>query len=673
MKAKTLKLLMLSLCAVFMVALSVIIFTKPTSAAAEPALNKTSRKILIGETYNLNIKNKIKGSKYVWTSSDKKIATVDSRGIVTAKKKGEATITCTITTKDKKKYVLDCKVTVIEPASFFRIKNKVTALNLGQTYDFDRIIPKSSNDKTTWSTSDPTIANPDKLGVVTALKEGTVTITGKTLSGKSDSVTFKVVDKDGIVTTQEELNELLESGVGKITIKTDDKISFKIPRGSNEQTNLVIDAPNAEVTNLSKFKSVEIKQIAENTYYDYAIGNNIVVSGKQVRIVVGVNAKVRIEAAGENTKIVVENDGVIEELVLAKGTELEITGSSKEPVPVVVTEPDCKIRSNVPLDVTASVKTELTLLEGAEGTKVQVETEDAIPVIKGNVTVEVTIGTGEDAETKPVTGNPVPSYPIPGGSGGGPVTPPVSSITINAILNDISAISITTVNDNTYTMDGLLLTLLKNVVNNNTIWKLIENESVTEQGKTISVTGTAGSTTKTLSISGGTFDGKSYTIDVSDSGVVTITSAGGRTVTISKSSDGKSLTFSGVKDAISSPVAGDALSLVKAFGLTYKSKNYSFNLLEMLVLKTLLTNPEITEFRAEPWKNITNRTWTVDNQVIKVSGVAGSSTKIVTFENGQFAGNYTVTLTDEVLTVKDNNNVTASIALDTNKVTLSFN
>jgi uncharacterized protein YjdB len=674
MRSKSLKLFLLSVCAVFMVALSVVMFTAKSSAAAEPALNKTSRKILIGKTYNLNINNKISGSKYVWTTSDKKIATVNNRGIVTAKKKGEVTITCTITTKDKKQYVLDCKVTVIKPAAFFRIKNKVSALNLGQTYDFDRIIlSKSSNDKTTWTTSDPTIANPDKLGVVTALKEGTVTITGTTLSGKSDSVTFKVVDKDGIVTTQEELNELLGTGVGKITIKTDEKVSFRIPRGSNEQTNLVIDAPNAEVTNLSKFKSVEIKQIAENTYYDYAIGNNIVVSGKQVRIVVGVNAKVRIEAAGENTKIVVENDGVIEEVVLAKGTELEITGSSKEPVPVVVTEPDCKISSNVPLDVTASVKTELTLLEGAEGTKVQVETEDAIPVIKGNLTVEVTIGTGEDAETKPVTGNPVPSYPIPGGSGGGPVTPPVSSITINAILNDISAISITTINDNTYTMDGLLLTLLKNVVNNNTIWKLIENESVTEQGKTISVTGTAGSTTKTLSISGGTFDGKSYTIDVSDSGVVTITSAGGRTVTISKSSDGKSLTITGVQDALNFPVAGDALSLVKGFGLTYKSKNYSFNLLEMLVLKTLLTNSEITEFRAEPWKNITNRTWTVDNQVIKVSGVAGSSTKIVTFENGQFAGNYTVTLTDEVLTVKDNNNVTASIALDTNKVTLSFN
>lgn|GEM_PF-1851761 len=669
MKAKTLKLLMLSLCAVFMVALSVIIFTKPTSAAAEPALNKTSRKILIGETYNLNIKNKIKGSKYVWTSSDKKIATVDSRGIVTAKKKGEATITCTITTKDKKKYVLDCKVTVIEPASFFRIKNKVTALNLGQTYDFDRIIPKSSNDKTTWSTSDPTIANPDKLGVVTALKEGTVTITGKTLSGKSDSVTFKVVDKDGIVTTQEELNELLESGVGKITIKTDEKVSFRIPRGNNENTNLVIDAPNAEVSNLSKFASVEIKQIAANSYYDYSVGNNIIVSGKQAKIVVGANAKVRIEAAGENTIIVVKNEGTIEEIVLAKGTELEITGSSDKPVPVVISEPDCKITSNIPLDVTAEAKAEITLLAGAEGTKIQVATEDAIPVIKGNITVEVKVGTGE---TKPVTGEPIPVVvpPISGGGGGGPVTPPVSSITFDAILDDISAISITTFNGNTYVMDGLLLDIVKLVMDDESLWKAIDERSVTDKGKTIRISGTKDSSTKTISITGGNFDGRSYTVKV-EGGTFTITSAGGNTVSIKKDSNKKLTIETAVADALNYPITKDIFNVIDSIGLTYKGKNYNFNLKELMELKTLLANLNVTEFNTDTWKNITQMP--VGNGIL-ITGTKGSATKTVKFISGQVElATYTVTMTTSKITIKNSNNVTASINLGSSNVVISLN
>lgn len=670
MKAKTLKLLMLSLCAVFMVALSVIIFTKPTSAAAEPALNKTSRKILIGETYNLNIKNKIKGSKYVWTSSDKKIATVDSRGIVTAKKKGEATITCTITTKDKKQYVLDCKVTVIEPASFFRIKNKVSALNLGQTYDFDRIIPKSSNDKTTWSTSDPTIANPDKLGVVTALKEGTVTITGKTLSGKSDSVTFKVVDKDGIVTTQEELNELLESGVGKITIKTDEKVSFRIPRGNNENTNLVIDAPNAEVSNLSKFASVEIKQIAANSYYDYSVGNNIIVSGKQAKIVVGANAKVRIEAAGENTIIVVKNEGTIEEIVLAKGTELEITGSSDKPVPVVISEPDCKITSNIPLDVTAEAKAEINLLAGAEGTKIQVATEDAIPVIKGNITVEVKVGTGE---TKPVTGEPIPVVvpPISGGGGGGPVTPPVSSITFDAILDDISAISITTVNNNTYVMDGILLELMKLVMDDESKWKAIENRSVTDSGKTISISGTKGNSTKTLTITGGYFDGRSYTVKVEGGTVTIASSTSGKAVSIKKDSSRKLTIETVVSKAINYPIAQDILELVKSVDLTYKGKNYNFNLTELMRLKTLLANPNVTEFNTDNWKNITQMS--VGNGIL-ITGTKDSATKTVKFISDQVElATYTVTMTTSKITIKNSNNVTASINLGSSNVVISLN
>jgi len=652
-----------------MVALSVIIFTKPTSAAAEPALNKTSRKILIGETYNLNIKNKIKGSKYVWTSSDKKIATVDSRGIVTAKKKGEATITCTITTKDKKKYVLDCKVTVIEPASFFRIKNKVTALNLGQTYDFDRIIPKSSNDKTTWSTSDPTIANPDKLGVVTALKEGTVTITGKTLSGKSDSVTFKVVDKDGIVTTQEELNELLESGVGKITIKTDEKVSFRIPRGNNENTNLVIDAPNAEVSNLSKFASVEIKQIAANSYYDYSVGNNIIVSGKQAKIVVGANAKVRIEAAGENTIIVVKNEGTIEEIVLAKGTELEITGSSDKPVPVVISEPDCKITSNIPLDVTAEAKAEITLLAGAEGTKIQVATEDAIPVIKGNITVEVKVGTGE---TKPVTGEPIPVVvpPISGGGGGGPVTPPVSSITFDAILDDISAISITTFNGNTYVMDGLLLDIVKLVMDDESLWKAIDERSVTDKGKTIRISGTKDSSTKTISITGGNFDGRSYTVKV-EGGTFTITSAGGNTVSIKKDSNKKLTIETAVADALNYPITKDIFNVIDSIGLTYKGKNYNFNLKELMELKTLLANLNVTEFNTDTWKNITQMP--VGNGIL-ITGTKGSATKTVKFISGQVElATYTVTMTTSKITIKNSNNVTASINLGSSNVVISLN
>jgi len=231
-------------------------------AAGKPTISKKSQYILIGEKFDLNIKNKIKNSTYKWKSSDKKVATVNSKGVVTAKSKGTATITCTITTPGKEVIKQTCKVTVIEPALKIRISNKISKMNVGQEYDLNRkLTPGSSNDKTTWISSDETIAKPNSSGVFRALKEGTVTITAKTLSGASDSVTITVVDKDGIVKNQKELDSLLGSGVSIITIKTDEELKLTIKSGYYLNQKLVIDAPNAEIENYGKFKSVDIKRI----------------------------------------------------------------------------------------------------------------------------------------------------------------------------------------------------------------------------------------------------------------------------------------------------------------------------------------------------------------------------------------------------------------------------
>lgn len=70
-----------------------------------PSLNKTKLSLEKGKTYTL----KLTGSKVKsWATSDKKIASVDKNGKVTAKKKGTATITATAT--NGKKYT--CKITV---------------------------------------------------------------------------------------------------------------------------------------------------------------------------------------------------------------------------------------------------------------------------------------------------------------------------------------------------------------------------------------------------------------------------------------------------------------------------------------------------------------------------------------------------------------------------------
>lgn len=76
-----------------------------TQAAAKVKLNRKKVTITVGKSVTLKVKNTKKKAK--WSTSNKKVATVNKKGKVTGKKAGKATITAKV---GKQKY--KCKVTV---------------------------------------------------------------------------------------------------------------------------------------------------------------------------------------------------------------------------------------------------------------------------------------------------------------------------------------------------------------------------------------------------------------------------------------------------------------------------------------------------------------------------------------------------------------------------------
>ena len=85
--------------------------------AAAPAFKETKVEIVGGdETYQLDIKNKVEGSKYKWSSTNTKVARVSSAGIVTSVGKGSAKIRCIITYPNKKTKTITSNITVVIPA-----------------------------------------------------------------------------------------------------------------------------------------------------------------------------------------------------------------------------------------------------------------------------------------------------------------------------------------------------------------------------------------------------------------------------------------------------------------------------------------------------------------------------------------------------------------------------
>lgn len=118
-----------------------------------------------------------------WTSSNKKIVTVDKNGKIKAgKKTGSAKIT--ITLKSGKKATLKVKVqsAKVKTTKITGLKTKLT-LKKGKSLTLKPVIsPITSQEKVTYTTSNKKVATVTKKGVIKAKKKGTATITVK--SGK---------------------------------------------------------------------------------------------------------------------------------------------------------------------------------------------------------------------------------------------------------------------------------------------------------------------------------------------------------------------------------------------------------------------------------------------------------------------------------------------------------
>ena len=162
-------------------------------------LNKTALTINKGKTANLKVKAispaDASNKAVTWTSSNKKVATVNAKGVVKAVGKGTATITATAKDGSRKKAA--CKVTVRQPVTRLTINKTTAALQKGKTMTLKAVAAPSNadNKKVKWTTSNKNIATVTQKGVVKGIKKGTVTITATATDGSGKKVTCKVTVK----------------------------------------------------------------------------------------------------------------------------------------------------------------------------------------------------------------------------------------------------------------------------------------------------------------------------------------------------------------------------------------------------------------------------------------------------------------------------------------------
>lgn len=131
-------------------------------------LNKTKATITAGTTTTLKANIHGLSSKAIWTSSNKKVATVSSTGKVTAKKAGKAVITVTANGIRK-------KVTITVKNPTLKVANTKVSVKAGKTAKVKATVsPKLA---ISYTSSNKKIATVSKTGVITGKKKGTAKIT----------------------------------------------------------------------------------------------------------------------------------------------------------------------------------------------------------------------------------------------------------------------------------------------------------------------------------------------------------------------------------------------------------------------------------------------------------------------------------------------------------------
>ncbi len=176
-------------------AICVVTVKKKEIAVSSITLNETSLTLDIGQSFELVatvLPEDATNKTVIWASDDPDVVSV-ANGMVTALKAGGATVfaavggisaTCTVTVREE---TIPVKSITIDESSL--------TLKIGDTHTLTASIdPENATeyDNIEWESSNPSVASVSDNGTITAIKEGSATITASA-GGKSDSCVVTVV------------------------------------------------------------------------------------------------------------------------------------------------------------------------------------------------------------------------------------------------------------------------------------------------------------------------------------------------------------------------------------------------------------------------------------------------------------------------------------------------
>lgn len=220
---------------------------------------------LIPDIYPANSENK----NVTWTSSNPEVASIDENGLITPLTVGETTIT--ITTEDGG-FTDTCNVNVItivpETGVTLDKENLIMAINSYRILNATIHPDDATNKMLTWESSETNIATVSETGEITAISEGTVTITVTTEEGYTDTCNVQVVVPVIGISLEENLIAIgLNDGNVQLNANVlPNNATIKDIKWQSSNTNILTVDENGIVSPVSKGTAIVTAKTIEGDY-----------------------------------------------------------------------------------------------------------------------------------------------------------------------------------------------------------------------------------------------------------------------------------------------------------------------------------------------------------------------------------------------------------------------
>lgn len=208
----------------------------------------------------------------------------------------------------------------------------------------------------------------------------------------ADSPVVTPAQTDAEVKTQAELDAALnDTNITKITINPTTAVNFVIGQKSYPNVDLIVDAPLSDVDNSGVFRSITIKNIKSETWFERAVGNTMSILAKKARVVAekGSSLKKITYSAADGKFDLQVNGGTVGGVEVTAKSEINIKGTAAEgaaliPVTFGAAAADSVFTTEVPVHVSLNASIELVFKAGAVNSTIKLE----VAGIKATVTNE---------------------------------------------------------------------------------------------------------------------------------------------------------------------------------------------------------------------------------------------------------------------------------------------